>query len=283
MIRLAVRVARADAELALVRLLDLAPAGVEEVPRADGTLEYALYRPDRHDGADVRSALGSAVLGLSVSTVADDWTERWREFHRPSIVGGRVWVRAPWELPAPLGLLDVAIEPAQAFGTGSHATTRLCLELMLLLERSGAAGGPLVDLGCGSGVLAIAAARLGWSPVVAVDHDVESVAATLANAAANRVTIEVHGLDVLRDPLPSAPTATANLLRPLLMELAAVMVDPPRRLILGGLAVDEGDALAAEFVRRHGFEERARRQEGDWIALLLSRDASDGARGIAQR
>ncbi len=272
MIRLAVRVARVDAEVALAGLLDLAPAGLEEVERPDGTVEYAVYRQagEPFDGADVRALLGAAVLGLTTTTVADDWAERWREFHQPSVVGGLLWVRAPWEPPAVDGLLDIAIEPAQAFGTGSHPTTRLCLELLLGLVRAGEAGGPLLDVGCGSGVLAIAAAKLGWSPVVGVDHEAESVAATRENAAANGVAIETHRRDILRDELPSAPTITANLLAPLLIDLAAALPQAPRRLIAGGLAPDQADAVAAAFACRHGLLERERRHEGEWTSLHLA-------------
>ncbi len=280
MIRLAVRVARADAEVALAGLLDLVPAGLEEVDRADGTIEFAVYRPAGAppDPAAVRAALGAAVLGLSSTTVADDWAERWREFHRPSQVGDRLWVRAPWEPPAAPGLIDIEIEPAQAFGTGSHPTTRLCLGLLVSLAEAGEAAGPLLDIGCGSGVLAIAAAKLGWSPVSALDHEAVSVAATQANAAANRVAVDARQADILVDRMPSAPAVTANLLAPLLVELAARMTGPPRRLIAGGLAPDQADAVVAAFARHQGLVEGERRQEGGWTALLLTRSDSRPAR-----
>jgi ribosomal protein L11 methyltransferase len=264
-IRLAVRVARADAEVALAGLLDLAPTGLEEVDRHDGTVEYGVYAPALADGSDVRAVLGSALIELTSSTVADDWAERWREFHRPVRVGDRLWVRAPWEPPAAPGLIDIEIEPAQAFGTGAHPTTRLCLELLLSLE----VAGPLLDVGCGSGVLAIAAAKLGWAPVAGIDHDPESIAATLANADANGVVVDARQLDIHADPLPHAPTIMANLLAPLLIELAAAMTAPPDRLIAGGLAPDQADAVAAAFAVRHRLVERARRHDGDWTALLL--------------
>ena len=122
---------------------------------------------------------------MSGEEVPDDWAERWKRFHAPVLVGGRLWVRPPWEA-APLrpGVLDLVIDPGQAFGTGAHPTTRLCLELLLGLEPRGS----LADLGCGSGVLAIAAARLGfepghraWTPTAA------AVDATHENARANGV------------------------------------------------------------------------------------------------
>jgi ribosomal protein L11 methyltransferase len=177
-----------------------------------------------------------------------------------------VRVRPPWE-PQREGLIDVVIDPAQAFGTGAHATTRLCLELLLGLEP----GRALVDVGCGSGVLAIAAARLGWAPVLGIDHDREAVRATTENAAANGVQIEVRRHDLLHDgPAPSAPTALANLLRPLLLRVAAdgFAGPPPNTLVASGLLAHEGDEVAAAFAR-HGLREADRRRDGEWIALLL--------------
>ncbi|HEU0316997.1 MAG TPA: 50S ribosomal protein L11 methyltransferase [Solirubrobacteraceae bacterium] len=276
MIRLAVRVARADAEVALAGLLDLVPAGLEEIDRPDGTVEFAVYRPagGPPDPAAVRAALGAVVLGLSSTTVADDWAERWREFHRPSRVGDRLWVRAPWEPPAASGLIDIEIEPAQAFGTGSHPTTRLCLGLLLALVEAGEAAGPLLDIGCGSGVLAIAAAKLGWSPVAGLDHEAESVAATRANAAANAVAVDARHADILVERPPSAPVVTANLLAPLLVGLAARMTGRPRHLIAGGLTPDQADEVVAAFARHRGLGERERRHESGWTALhLIAADA----------
>jgi len=271
-IRLAIRVARADAEIALAGLLDLVGAGLEEVDLADGTVEYAVYSADAAplDQRELRAALGDAILDLATTSIADDWAERWRDFHRPSTVGDRLWVRAPWEASAAPGLIDIAIEPGQAFGTGSHATTRLCLELLLGIEAANRPSGSLLDIGCGSGVLAIAAAKLGWSPILAIDHDPESVAATQANAAANGVALDARLLDICRDPLPSAPTITANLLAPLLIDLAARMTQPPRHMILSGLAPDQAGSVATAFARAHRLTERDRRAEGDWVALHLA-------------
>jgi ribosomal protein L11 methyltransferase len=271
-IRLAVRVARADAELALAELLELAPSGVEEVELDDGSIEYAVYGAPGELPAlpDLRAAVGGALVEIRTSEIADDWAERWRDFHRPLEVGGRLWVRPPWAAPRP-GLLDVAIEPAQAFGTGAHATTRLCLELLIFLCGRRESTGPLLDVGSGSGVLAIAAAKLGWEPVSAVDHEQESVEATRANAAANGVKVEVARLDLRRGALPAAETVTANLLRPLLLELAATLQHPPRRLIASGLLIEQADEVADAFAQRHGLRELERRHEGDWAALLLGR------------
>jgi ribosomal protein L11 methyltransferase len=272
-IRLALRVARADAEIALAELLELAPGGVEEVDHGD-SVEYAVYGApgELPSLPDLRAAAGAALVEVSTTEVADDWAQRWRAFHRPLTVAGRLHVRPPWA-PAPgPGLLDVVIDPGQAFGTGAHDTTRLCLELLAEAEP----GGGLVDLGCGSGVLAIAAARLGWEPVLGVDHEAESVAATRENAAVNGVAMGVQRFDLLRDgPAPVAPTVVANLLRPLLLQLARTgfaggEAAAPRLLIASGLLREEADEVAAAFADRQGLRETARRERGDWAALALA-------------
>jgi ribosomal protein L11 methyltransferase len=162
-------------------------------------------------------------------------------------------------------LLDVVIDPGQAFGTGAHHTTQLCLELLLELEP----GGPLLDLGCGSGVLAIAAAKLGFDPVSGLDHEPQSVAATAENARVNGVEVAVARADLRSDPIPPAPTVTANLLRPLLLTVARRMQAPPDALIASGLLRHEADEVAAAFAAR-GLRATARREAGDWAALLLS-------------
>jgi ribosomal protein L11 methyltransferase len=269
-IRLALRVARADAEIALAELLELVPAGVEEVDRGD-SIEYAVYGAEGELPAlpTLRAAAGGAFVDITTSEVADDWASRWRSFHEPVTIGDRLHVRAPWhDPPDPAdGLLDIAIDPGQAFGTGAHATTRLCLQALLDLEPGGALG----DLGCGSGVLAIAGGMLGWTPVTALDHEHESVAATEENAAANGVCVKARHHDLLRDgPAPSAPTTVANLMRPLLLHVAAAGFagEPPRTLVLGGMLAHEADEVAGAFAR-HGLRECERRHGGEWVALTL--------------
>jgi ribosomal protein L11 methyltransferase len=289
MIRLALRVQRAHAEVALAELLELAPGGVEEIDLGDA-VEYAVYGPPGELPAlpELRAAVGGALVEVTTSELPDDWSERWKQFHRPLVLGDRLAVRPPWE--APLGAAtEIVIDPAQAFGTGAHATTRLCLELLLELAGEGGGGrlgagagedagsraprGPLLDLGCGSGVLAIAAAKLGFDPVLAVDFDPLSVEATAANAAVNAVTLDVARCDLRSDPIPHAPVVLANLLRPLLLDYARRLAEPaappsPRTLIASGLLVHEADEIAGAFAA-HGLREQDRRERGEWAALLL--------------
>jgi ribosomal protein L11 methyltransferase len=263
-IRLAVRVARSQAEPVLAELLELVPGGLEELDVDEDTVEYALYGApgELPDVGELRAMAGGALVVVSTSDVSDG--SDWRDWHRPLDVGP-LRVRPPW---APLrpAALDVVIDPGQAFGTGAHPSTRLTLELLLGVP----AEGPLADWGCGSGVLAVAAARLGFAPVLACDLEHESVAATVAAAAANGVTVEVSRCDLRRSPGPWAPTVTANLVRPLLLEVASLIDRPPERLIASGLEDGEADEVAAAFLR-HGLREAARRDGDGWSAILLVR------------
>jgi ribosomal protein L11 methyltransferase len=274
MIRLALRVDRAHAEIALAELLELAPGGVEEVDLGDA-IEYAVYGPPGELPVlpDLEAAVGGALIEVTTSELPDDWSERWKQFHHPLVLGERLAVRPPWEQPLGTGI-ELVIDPAQAFGTGAHATTRLCLELLLSLADASPERGPLLDLGCGSGVLAIAAARLGFGPVLAADFDPLSVEATAANAVINDVTLEVARCDLRRDPVPAAPVVLANLLRPLLLDYARLLgagegPAAPETLIASGLLVHEADEIAAAFAPL-GLRERDRRERGEWAALLLT-------------
>ena len=267
MLRLAVRVRLEDAELVLAELLELAPSGVEEVALPEGVVEYAVYGAPGELPAlpDVQAAAGGALVEVSTSEIDDDWSERWREFHRPLVLPARLTVRPPWEPPGRTPI-DLVIDPGQAFGTGAHATTRMCLELMLALEP----GGSFLDLGSGSGVLAIAAARLGFAPVLALDNDPASVAATRTNARANRVEVDVRRHDLRTDPTPVAQTIAANLLGRLLTIWAERLDQPPERLIASGVLVEEADGVARAFAAR-GLLEFRRNRSGEWVALLFTR------------
>jgi ribosomal protein L11 methyltransferase len=295
-IRLAVRVRREQAELVLAELLELSPAGVEEVQVGEEAVEYAVYgAPGELPGLPaVDAAVGDALVEISTSELPDDWHERWKRFHRPVLIepprrspAGQLSVpalrvRPPWEA-AGVGRRreteEIVIDPGQAFGTGGHASTRLCLELLLELAGLGGPRGPLLDVGTGSGVLAIAAARLGFGPVLALDNERESVAAAQSNASNNAVDIEVRRIDVSRGTLPwigaaPAPAGSlvvmANLLRPLLLELSQLLPCAPAHLVAGGLLSGEAAEVADVFSERLGLRVRARRERGEWAAVWLA-------------
>ena len=205
-------------------------------------------------------------MHVSGREVPDDWSERWKRFHRPVLIGGRIYVRPPWEEPAVRpGVTEIVIDPGQAFGTGTHPTTAMCLELMLELK----AHGSFADLGCGSGVLAIAAAKLGFAPVRAVDAERQAVDATTVNARENAASLEsVERADLRGAPAPKADVVAANLMRPLLLRVAELWRgDPPRTLIVSGLLDHEADEVAAAFAP---LRERKRLSSLGWSALLLA-------------
>jgi ribosomal protein L11 methyltransferase len=266
MLRLAVRVAREQSELVLAELLELAPSGVEEVDLGERWVEYAVYGApgELPSLPDLEAAAGGALVAVSTEEIAVDWSTRWRSFHRPLVIDGRLTVRPPWE-PAAATPIDVVIDPGQAFGTGAHATTRLCLELLL----DHAAPGSFVDLGCGSGVLAIVAAKLGHRPVIALDYDPVSVSTATHNARANDVEIEVSLFDLRHHPVPAADLVAANVLAGPLRTWAASQPTMPPTLILSGLLTTEADDVSRAFATR-GLREQQRRTQGEWAALLMS-------------
>jgi ribosomal protein L11 methyltransferase len=191
-------------------------------------------------------------------------------------------VRPPWEpeeARRDVGVEEIEIEPGRAFGTGGHASTRLCLELMLELATVCARPRPVVDVGTGSGVLAIAAARLGFAPVVALDHDRESIDAARRNADANGVAIEVRPFELRAQTLPwlaagentaGSIVVVANLLRSLLLELAGTMPAAPGDLLASGLLEGEVEEIARAFGDRLGLRERSRTERAGWAAVWLA-------------
>jgi ribosomal protein L11 methyltransferase len=229
-------------------MLELFPDGFEE-REGKGWLELAAYTED--DDGVARAAFSR----VEVSTVPDGWADRWREFHRPARVGP-LWVGPPW-LDAPGDAIPVVIEPGRAFGTGAHPTTRLCLALLLELEPGG-----LVDVGCGSGVLAIAASKLGFGPITALDHDEAATEATARNAAANGVDLRLLTRDALDGAsLPEADVTVANIALEAIGPLAA-HVRSSRFVASGYLACDEPQL--------EGFRREKRLETEGWAADLFA-------------
>lgn len=227
------------------RLLELHPEGFEEAEDA-----FVVYTD-----ASGEARLGEEFGEVESEHVEPGWQERWREFHRPVWVGP-LWVGPPWEQPPREGIA-IVIDPGRAFGTGSHPTTRLCLGFLTDLAPSS-----LLDVGCGSGVLSIAAAKLGFAPVVAIDLDPAAVEAAGRNAHVNDVEIDVRQADALEANLPSTELVLAN------MNLAAVEALASR--IGADLLVTAG-YFHSRMPDVPSYAHRERRIDGGWAADLFER------------
>jgi ribosomal protein L11 methyltransferase len=225
-------------------MIELFPNGFEEIERADGVELVAYTDPSGEE------RLWKVFGHAAGSDLAEGWAERWREFHRAVRVGD-LWIGPPWQT-APADAIAVVIDPGRAFGTGAHPTTRLCLGLLAKLPR-----GSLVDLGCGSGVLAISAAKLGFAPVVALDVDEHALESAVRNAAANDTVISIQQTDVLEADLPSADVGVANVTREIVEAVARQRRWP--RLVASGYLLSEPPAL-------DGYRHVERATEAGWAA-----------------
>lgn len=260
--------------------------GVESAPRARDGADHLVkgYLQDepgsRERLARVRDAIGHLqAFGLGpigdvrVREIDDaDWLEAWKETFRPIRIGAFL-VRPTWSAAdADAGAIPLVLDPGMAFGTGLHPTTQLCLRRIGELEL---AGRSLLDVGCGSGILAIGAAKRGAAPVRAVDTDPLAVDATAENAAGNAVAIETAGGSAA-DVAGRFDVVVANIVAPVLRAIAGDLADrvtPGGTLLLSGVIVD-AEAGVRETFAGLGFHLTARAQEGDWVALTLTRSAA---------
>lgn len=243
--RYLLRVPAGEAEPALARMLELFPAGVVEEREGDQVVVSGYA--ERAPAADLES-----------EPVQAGWADRWREHHRAARVG-RLWIGPPWLESEPE---PVVIDPGHAFGTGAHGSTRAALELLQRIPPC-----PALDLGCGSGVLSIAALRLGFGPLRAFDLDPLAVIAAAANADRNGVGFPVARADVLRDRLPPAPLWIANLQLDLLQRLLE-RPDLPPLVLASGMV--EGQTLAGQA------ELRDTAAADGWVAELVAPTPGSG-------
>ncbi len=244
---------------------------LSDPPRIEGYLEDA-------PGAEERaSVLAERLRGIGATVESEevpdqDWSETWKRFFKPFRVGDRLVVRPSWEsVSLGPGDVEVEIDPGQAFGTGDHPTTRLCLQLLAGLPWDGLR---VADVGCGSGILGIAAAKLGAAEVVGVDIDEASVEVARQNAQRNGVPcrwLVGNGFEPLEGDAFDA--AFSNIISAVLIRIAP---DAARAVRPGGLWIVSGvieanwpDVLRA--AENAGFGLMEARREGEWLAAVLQR------------
>lgn len=228
--------------------------------------------------ADILGVLGGEdAWEINVDTILNrDWTEHWKRFFHAERVTESVIVKPPWEVvTCRPGDLVIDIDPGMSFGTGLHATTRGCLNAIETL-RATHPGASLVDVGCGSGILAIAAVKLGYSDVTAIDIDAQAVAAARRNAGVNGCADDITFLCC--DVAELAPGRTfsvviANILACTLEEHAARVAsllrdEPTARLVLSGILGEQGERVCRTY-RDLGLERLRTATEGEWCTLIF--------------
>lgn len=260
-----------DEDLAAAELWDLGTRGLETKPAPPGRVEWLAYFGAEVDTAAVRGALASlsSVDVASIEVPQVDWVLRFREGFR-GFAAGRFRITPVWEDRAPEA--DVLIvDPGRAFGTGTHESTRLCLRALEGLAAEGPLG-RVVDVGTGTGILAIAARRLGASFVVALDVDPESVASARRHSQLNDVTLRVLQGDGGRPFRPAAfDVVLANISAPLLLERRAEiarLAAPGGTLVLAGLLVTDLPAVEEAYAP---FGVATATQDGEWASLCVRR------------
>jgi len=259
----AVVVRHTDSDLIAALVDDFCPTAIE--PR-DSDVRVFFASPGSRDAAF--EALGTRFDVSAIDVSDDDWPRRSQE-NLPPVVVGRVTVFANPQsrIPNPG---TIVIQPSMGFGTGHHATTRLCLEALQAIELRGR---DVLDVGTGSGVLAIAAAMLGAVRSVGLDSDVDAIQAARENLALNPAAhgVTLLELDLTRDPLPAADVVIANLTGALLVRTAALLGAAVRfggTMILSGLLAHERDEVYRAFDSMPIVWER---EEDGWVGLAVKR------------
>lgn len=245
--------------------------------------EIQIYFENDADEPEARRLLSQAldVVGVDAAIVSsrikdEDWTLSYRRHFKTREIGSRLAIVPEWEagVVATPGRERIVLDPALAFGTGNHETTRACLEFIDSLSGE---GGSFLDMGCGTGILSIAAAKLGFHPSTGFDIDPVAVDVARENAARNGVACDysVYALgkasheDGVRPH--AADTAAANILGPMLVRFAGEIDSLVRRnLVVSGI-LDEIYGEVLEAYEALGWREVARKTEGEWTSGLLKR------------
>lgn len=256
----------------------------DQIPPAK-TLAVKAYLPDDDRAAETKAKLESALGYMNMMypmptpeyriVEEADWAEAWKVHYHPVRIGKRLLIRPLWtEVPLGQDDVEIALDPGMAFGTGTHPTTQLCLEA---LEDMLVPGASVLDLGCGSGILSIAAAKLGAANVLALDIDPVAVESSIMNAEQNgaeRITVQEGSLETVVTSARRFDLLLCNILARIIIQMCdehlGEIVRPGGLAIFSGLIEEQADDVEAA-LRRTGLQPYARRQQGDWIVIEARR------------
>ena len=263
--------------------------GHEEVPT--GNMQVVAYFPQDESTESVRNQLEQAIWHMSQIVPLDpieyqlvldqNWMEAWKANYKPLKIGRNLIVLPAWVDPALAeNRIPIFISPDMAFGTGTHPSTQLC---MLALEKYGVKEMDVIDIGTGSGILSIEAAKLGAERILGVDNDPDAIPSAINNAALNgvadKIVFEVGThTDVLKrtDGLNQSPRVIANILSPILANMLSTglsdLISPSGLLFLGGVLDYQAQSLA-DLARSLGLSLRETLQQEDWVVLVLHKPA----------
>jgi ribosomal protein L11 methyltransferase len=237
-----------------------------------GMSAYFCEEPDAHERI---AELGAALMAFGASRVVvetvpeEDWAESWKQFFKPRDVGKGFVVKPTWESIGPTERLVIELDPGQAFGTGEHATTQLCL---VMLEEAVDKGDIVIDVGCGSGILSIAAAKLG-AEVHATEIDAPAATIAAENAKRNAVAIEVAVAERIPDEFPVADVVVSNIVSATLVRLAPTISEHLKEdgawVASGIIPQNLPDVQAA--AEAQGFKLASQREEGGWVCAVFRR------------
>ena len=258
-------------------------------PSFGSGLLQLVFAPNSVELAATTQMLAQAALQQWLSTCAGetpdvqiycrplldvDYLTQWQQFFQPRCIGERLMIRPPWDTsPVPATMACLTLNPGPAFGTGTHPSTHLCL-LMLLQYAAQCQGSKLLDVGCGSGILSLAALQLGWQSAVGVDIDAQAIAVATHNAELNGLQDRAQFLHGSWQSVTGIfPCITANIYLGPLVEMLQPLtryLAPGGTIILSGLLATQ-EATMRTAVQNAGLAVQARRGEEEWVALAVRR------------